>query len=86
MQTRIALVGIMVENLDSTERINALLHDYGRFIVGRMGLPCRDRGLSVISVVMDAPMADISTLSGRLGQLPGVNVKVIYNKEKGVQG
>ena len=86
MQTRIALVGIMVEDLESTERINGLLHDYGRYIVGRMGLPCRDRGVSIISVVMDAPMADISTLSGRLGQLPGVNVKVIYNKEKGGGG
>ena len=82
MQTRIALVGIMVEDMNATERINALLHEYSRYIVGRMGIPYRDRGLSIISVVMDAPAGDISTLSGKLGQISGVSVKVIYNKLK----
>ena len=84
MQTRIALIGIMVEDMEATERINALLHDYSRFIVGRMGIPYRERGLSIISVVMDAPAGEISTLSGRLGQIHGVSVKVIDNKQKEV--
>ncbi len=81
MQTRIALIGIMVEDMDATERINALLHEYSRYVVGRMGIPYRDRGVSIISVVMDAPGNDISTLAGRLGQIKGVSVKTIYSKE-----
>ena len=68
MQTRIALIGIMVEDMGATERINALLHEYSRYVVGRMGIPYRDRGVSIISVVLDAPGNDISTLAGRLGQ------------------
>ena len=81
MQTRTALIGIMVEDMSATERINALLHEYSRYVVGRMGIPYRDRGVSIISVVMDAPGNDISTLAGKLGQIKGVSVKTIYSKE-----
>ena len=81
MQTRIALIGIMVEDMSATERINALLHEYSRYVVGRMGIPYRDRGVSIISVVMDAPGNDISTLAGKLGQIKGVSAKTIYSKE-----
>jgi putative iron-only hydrogenase system regulator len=81
MQTRIALIGIMVEDMSATERINALLHEYSRYVVGRMGIPYRDRGVSIISVVLDASGNDISTLAGRLGQIKGVSVKTIYSKE-----
>ena len=86
MQTRIALIGIMVEDMGATERINALLHEYSRYVVGRMGIPYRDRGVSIISVVLDAPGNDISTLAGRLGQIKGVSVKTIYSKEPAPKG
>ena len=86
MQTRIALIGIMVEDMGATERINALLHEYSRYVVGRMGIPYRDRGVSIISVVLDAPGNDISTLAGRLGQIKGVSVKTIYSTEPEPKG
>ncbi|MCI8402148.1 MAG: iron-only hydrogenase system regulator [Lachnospiraceae bacterium] len=80
MERRIALIGIIVENPDSVERLNRLLHENSRHIIGRMGLPCRERGISVISVVVDAPQEAISALSGRLGMLPGISTKTIYAK------
>lgn len=79
-ETRIALVGIIVENIEITDRLNQILHEYGSYIIGRMGLPYRDRSLSIISVVLDAPQAVISALSGKLGMLQGVNVKTITQK------
>lgn len=80
METRIALIGIMVENPESTEQINCLLHEFRSYISGRMGLPHIRGTLSVISVVVDAPGDVISTLSGKLGMLPGVTTKTIYSK------
>ncbi|MBS7225335.1 MAG: iron-only hydrogenase system regulator [Clostridiaceae bacterium] len=77
---RIALVGIVVENADATEYLNLILHEYSAYIVGRMGIPYHDRGISIISVVMDAPQNIISALAGKLGQLHGVNVKTITQK------
>lgn len=77
---RIALIGIIVSEPDSVERLNGILHDYGDAIIGRMGLPHRERGLSVISIVMDAPQQEIAALSGKLGMLPGVSTKTIYAK------
>ena len=79
--TRLAILGIIVENRDSAERINELLHDYGKYIVGRMGMPYEKKELSIISVIMDAPEAVISTLSGKLGMLNGVSVKATYSKK-----
>ncbi len=77
-ENRIALLGIVVEDISSSEAINQLLHECGDFIVGRMGIPYRKKGISIISVVLDAPQNVTSALSGRLGMLPGVNVKTIY--------
>ena len=78
---RIALMGIIVEDTGSADAINKLLHEYGPFIVGRMGIPYRSRGISIISVVLDAPQDVASALSGKLGMLSGVNVKTVYSKK-----
>ena len=80
--SRIALLGIIVENLASADEINRLLHDAGQYIVGRMGIPYRSRGISIISIVMDGPQDVISALSGKLGMLPGVSVKTVYSKKE----
>ena len=80
MDRRIAILGIIVENTDSVERVNELLHEYREFIVGRMGMPYRERGISVISVVMDADTKTVSALSGKLGMTPGVSAKAVYSK------
>mgnify|MGYP005788048819 FL=1 len=83
METRIALIGIMVEDAEAAERINALLHQYNQYIIGRMGLPYRAKGLSIISVVLDAPNEAISALSGKLGMQPGVSTRTLYSKQGG---
>lgn len=80
MDRRIAILGIIVEKTDSVERVNELLHEYREFIVGRMGMPYRERGISVISVVMDADTNTVSALSGKLGMTPGVSAKAVYSK------
>lgn len=79
METRVALIGIIVENQSSTEALNAILHEYGSYIVGRMGIPYRRREISIISIAVDAPQDIISTLSGRIGQLDGVSAKTAYS-------
>ncbi len=81
METRVALIGIIVENPESVEQINTLLHEFSSYIIGRMGVPYRDKGISIISIVIDAPMNKISSLSGKLGMLDGVNTKTIYSKQ-----
>jgi putative iron-only hydrogenase system regulator len=80
MENRIALVGIIVENPDSVEKLNSILHEYGKYIIGRMGIPYAKRNVSIISVVMDAPQDVISALSGKLGMLPNVTTKTVYSK------
>ncbi len=82
MNKRIALVGIIVSNRNSVEQLNRLLSEYGEYIIGRMGIPYRERNLSIISIVMDAPNNIISSLSGKLGMLDGISIKTIYEKEK----
>ncbi len=77
---RIAQIGIIVENKESVERLNSLLHEYGEYIIGRMGIPHRAYGISIISVVMDAPQSVTAALSGKLGMLDGVSTKTIYSK------
>ena len=81
--TRVAIMGVIVEDKDSVEALNGLLHECGRFIIGRMGLPHRERGVSVISVVLDAPQDTISALAGKVGALPGVSVKTLYSNVSG---
>ena len=78
--TRLAILGIIIENRDSADRVNAMLHEYGEYIIGRMGMPYPARSVNIISVIMDAPETAISNLSGKLGQLQGVSAKVTYSK------
>ena len=80
METRIAIIGIIVENTDSVEKMNSVLHEYRDYIVGRMGIPYPKRDIQVISVIVDAPNDVISALSGKLGMLPDVTTKTIYSK------
>ena len=80
METRLALIGIVVENNESAQKINDVLHEYGEYIVGRMGIPYRKRNVSVISIVIDAPSDVISALAGKLGMIPDVNIKTVYSK------
>ena len=82
MDYRVALIGIIVEIPVSFETMNRILHEYGQYIIGRMGLPYRERGLSIISIVLDAPMNQISSLSGKLGMLDGISTKTIYQSLK----
>lgn len=82
METRVALIGIVVENYDSAEKLNHILHEYGAYIIGRMGIPYREKGISIISVAMDAPMDIISTLSGKIGMIPGISIKTTYAKSQ----
>lgn len=79
-EKRVTLVGIMVEDTDSVARINGLLHEYGRYIIGRMGIPYHEKQMNIISIVMDAPQSVVSALSGKLGMLPGVTTKCLYGK------
>lgn len=80
MDTRIAVIAIIVEDRRRSEEINQLLHQYGEYIVGRMGVPYKTRNLSIISVILDAPQEKISALSGKLGMLPGISSKTLYSK------
>ncbi|MSS63461.1 TM1266 family iron-only hydrogenase system putative regulator [Velocimicrobium porci] len=80
MQTRIALIGIIIEDTKYAEQVNELLHEYGSYIIGRMGVPYRERGINIISVVLDAKEDTINSLSGKLGMLKGVSVKSILSK------
>lgn len=80
METRIALIGVIVEDQEITDRLNEILHEYAGYIVGRMGIPYRERGISIISLVVDAPEKTVSALSGRLGMLSGLSVKTMYSK------
>ena len=80
METRVAVIGIIVENKDSVQELNAILHEYVEYIIGRMGVPYRARGISVISVAVDAPQTAISALSGKIGSLAGVSAKTAYSK------
>lgn len=77
---RVALIGVIVENPDSVEDLNMVLHDFREWIIGRMGIPYKAKDISVISVAMDAPADVINALSGKLGRLDGVSAKTIYSK------
>ncbi len=80
METRIALIGIIVENMDMVDNVNQILHEYGKYIVGRMGIPYKQKNVSIISIVIDADNNSISSLSGKLGMLEGISVKTVYSK------
>ena len=80
METRVAVISIIVTKADQVEVLNDLLHEYAEYILGRMGVPYREKGLNIISVAIDAPMDKINTLSGALGRLDGIKAKVVYAK------
>lgn len=83
MDTRVAVMSIIVENSDAAERINTVLHENGEYIIGRMGLPYRERRISIISIAMDAPQNVISAVAGKIGALEGVSVKTAYSSVGG---
>jgi putative iron-only hydrogenase system regulator len=78
METRVAVIAVIVREPGAVGQLNELLHQYGRYIIGRMGLPYREKGIHLISVAMDAPADAISALSGKLGRLDGVTAKTVY--------
>ena len=79
METRVAVMSIIVENMDAVEPLNALLHENGRYIIGRMGIPYHKRGISIISIALDAPPDAIAALAGKIGNLEGIRVKTAYS-------
>ena len=79
METRVAVMGIIVENTDSVQELNNLLHEYGNYIIGRMGIPYRQKGVNIISIAIDAPQEVISALSGKIGKIENVNVKTTFS-------
>lgn len=81
MEKRIAVIGIIIENKDSVETLNSLLHEFGDYIVGRMGLPYKERNLSIVSLAVDAPQNTISELTGKIGKLDGISVKTAYSNK-----
>ena len=79
MQTRVAIIGIIVDNPGSVSRLNEILHEYGEYIIGRMGIPYREKGINIISIAIDAPQDIISSLAGKVGRLDGVQAKTAYS-------
>ncbi|MBQ9104458.1 MAG: iron-only hydrogenase system regulator [Clostridia bacterium] len=80
MEKKLAVLAIIVNDFESVNNVNALLHEYGEFVRGRLGLPCKERGVSVISVVLDADMQTLNSLSGKLGMIKGVSSKLLTTK------
>ena len=79
METRVAVIGVIIEDPEAAGRINEILHEYGEYIIGRMGIPYRRRGIHIISLAVDAPQDVISALSEKLGRLEGVAAKTAYS-------
>ncbi len=82
METRVAILAILAESTDTAEKINSILHEYSPFIIGRMGLPYREKNVNIISIMLDAPMDTINSLAGKLGRLDKVTAKAIYTGMK----
>ncbi len=80
MDTRVAIVGIIVEKPQAVSNLNALLHEYREYIIGRMGIPYREKNINVISIVVDAPQGVVAALSGKIGNIPGVSAKTVYSR------
>ena len=80
METRVAILGIIIEDKASVGQLNALLSEYGQYIIGRMGIPYEKKNINVVSIAIDAPQNDISALTGKIGRLAGVSVKTAYSK------
>lgn len=80
MDTRVAVISIIVEDVESVEKLNGILHEYGQYIIGRMGIPYREKGIQIITVALDAPSDVINAMTGAVGKLPGVSAKANYSK------
>lgn len=80
METRVAVISIIIEDPESVQAVNELLHQFSEYIIGRMGIPYREKGISIISIAMDAPQDKISALSGKIGRLSGVTAKAAYSR------
>ena len=78
--SRIAVIGIIIENTNNVSKVNEVLHEYSDFIIGRMGIPYRERKIHVISIAMDAPQDTINALTGKIGRLEGISAKAVYSK------
>ena len=85
METRVVVIAVIVENENAVTELNALLHQYGAYIIGRMGVPYREKGVNIISVALDAPGDVISALSGKLGRLDGITAKTLYAPEGSIR-
>ena len=79
METKIAIIGIIIEDIDSVSALKSLLHEYGDYIIGRMGIPYRQKKINIISIAMDGPQDTINALSGKIGRLKGISSKTIYS-------
>ncbi|MGN1479084.1 MAG: TM1266 family iron-only hydrogenase system putative regulator [Acutalibacteraceae bacterium] len=79
MENRVAVIALIIENTESYTGINNILHEYSSYIIGRMGIPYREKNISIMSVAVDAPMDVINTISGKIGRLDGVSVKTAYS-------
>ncbi len=82
MESRVAIIGIIVEEGAFVDELNRILHEYGEYIIGRMGIPYQKKGINIISIAVDAPQDVISALAGKLGKLPGVSSKTVYSPRK----
>lgn len=80
LETRVSIIGIIVENTDSINKLNEILHNYGQYIIGRMGIPYGKKNVNIISIALDAPIDIINTLSGKIGMLDGISSKVVCSK------
>ena len=79
METRVAVIGIIIENSEAVDAVNAILHENASYILGRMGIPYREKGINIISIAIDAPQEVISQLSGKIGRIKGVSAKTAYS-------
>jgi len=82
METKVAVMSIIVEDNETVEKLNKILHEYSEYIIGRMGIPYRQRKISIISIAMDAPQNTVSSLAGKIGNLPGISVKTAFSGVK----
>ena len=83
METRVAVISIIIEDSEPVQEMNALLHQYGEYVIGRMGIPYREKGINIISIAVDAPQDVISAMSGKIGKLKGVSSKATYSNVTG---
>ena len=82
METRVAIIGIIIEDTQAAEKVNSILHGYAKYIIGRMGIPHKEKAINIISIAIDAPQDIISALSGKLGKVDGVSTTTAYSKNK----